>query len=315
MMKQLILILIGLLVFGSNVKAQNTSFYIIIEDHDYIPKITGIEKETGKLLLSTNIAELQAIIDKYTIIDFKQAFPTAYSKFLQRTYLFECDDPGLGEELILKFSSKMSHLSYLEDIKLMYVPNDYGLVISQGNLDLIRAKEAFDLHMNLSKNPIAIVDNYFDTSHEDLWFSGILGPNTPIYTPPQNFHGTAVAGAAAAVSDNGVGLASVAYRTPIYGCTNTSDNDILLLAQAGYRVINCSWGRSYNYYPIPDSLFWEIRNTWNAVVICSAGNGGQYPTRQEYPASYSSNVSVTSVGHSSTNTDLHEQIPGDPSLY
>jgi hypothetical protein len=76
---------------------------------------------------------------------------------------------------------------------------------------------------------------------------------------------------------------------------------------------------------VQDSLYSEIKNKWNAVVVFGAGNSTSHCgslKAKVYPASYNSVLSVTSVGHvyevgttSSYGTinwkDCHESTIGD----
>ena len=140
---------------------------------------------------------------------------------------------------------------------------------------------------------IAIVDSGVATEHPDLRV-------TPGYdyadrdddpNPTDNAHGTAAAGLAAAVGDNGVGVAGVAWAADIYGIRllggETSVEDIrdafVEATDAGAWVINNSWGFGTDCPDIPrisaieDGLSYaeeEGRGGLGAVVVFSAGNGG-----------------------------------------
>jgi subtilisin family serine protease len=310
MRKKNILILITLLI-TCYLNAQPTRFYLQITDPTYVPRIVGKDKATGKLSFESGNTELRKILDKYNITHFEQAFPTETSEFLLRSYLVICNDQGLGEELKVAFPLQMPLVEYLCEPQLLFEPDDYGLALTQLNLDLIRADQAYDLHMDITKSPIAIIDTYFDLNHEDLQFSGMRGTNDP--NKAFASHGTWVCGAAAAISNNSMGLASASYRNPIYASSIQSDSEVLVMAQAGYRIINCSWYNSCTSSIQQDSLYWRIRNIWNAVAVFGAGNKKEHCgslSAKVYPASYTSCVSVTSVGHGSGNADCHEEIPG-----
>jgi subtilisin family serine protease len=328
-MKQIIILtFFSLLVFrGLNSFAQEVSFYVQIEDSGLIPEITKEEK-TNNLVFKSKDIVLDAILKKYKISKFDQAFPTIpVTSWLSKVYMVKCNKKDLGEELKEIFKEKIPLVEYLSDPELTYTPNDYGLALGQTNLDLIHSKEAWDICKDLPKINIAISDTYFDLTHEDLSFIGYQGSNNP--NVADAYHGTFVAGCIAAITDNNKGLSSVGYNSKLYASTNRTDNEVLLLAQAGYRVINCSWLNSYTYSSTQNTLYALIRNTYNTVVVCGAGNKTfkdvfnvwHYAYEPVYPASYPANISVTSIGHiynygtqgtpSNNWKDVHDEIIGD----
>ena len=79
------------------------------------------------------------------------------------------------------------------------------------------------------------------------------------------------------------------------------------------------------YVSVVNTLYNEIRNVWNTLVVFGAGNAGTNHcgnSNPSYPASYAANIAVTSVGHlfnvgttqSPVNNnwkDVHEEIIGD----
>ncbi|NIP41426.1 MAG: S8 family serine peptidase, partial [candidate division Zixibacteria bacterium] len=121
-----------------------------------------------------------------------------------------------------------------------------------------------DIADNVWTNPNEIPDNGLDDDHNGFiddvhgWdFSGdtiqffdLTGDNDP--TDGMG-HGTHVAGCAAAVSNNGIGVAGVASHTDVLGLKifpnafiSVSIRAIMYAADMGADVINMSWG---NYYP------------------------------------------------------------------
>lgn len=217
-------------------------------------------------------------------------------------------------------------MEYLCEPELLYEPNDYNLAASQTNLDLINAKEAWDYVLGLPKEDIAITDTYFSFSHEDLDMNLVGGTNAyPSYVPHQK-HGTLVAGCAGAISDNHIGISSIGFNTKLYvSSVWGSDNEVLRLAQLGYRIISCSWINSCSFNSIQEALYDEIRNVWGTVCVFGAGNTTSHCGSLSaivYPAGYSSNIAVTSIGHindygtsgSPANNwkDVHNEIINDP---
>lgn len=143
-----------------------------------------------------------------------------------------------------------------------------------------------------------------DTIGWNFWASG------PISNPTQNAnpigtaqsHGTHVAGIAAAVSDNGIGLASAGFNStymPVRaGGTEEAPRSIgfgyqgiLYAAVNGAHVINCSFGSDFNSQFGEDVV--NIATELGSVIVGSAGNGNNEVPN--YPAAYENVLSVASV--------------------
>lgn len=320
-MKIIIIITFVLLSFQS-IKAfsQSTSFYIQIEDPKIIPEIKKDDISDFLIVKSKNSA-LDKLYKKYKIQKFEKAFPLAVTPSLKNVYHVKCNDKNLGKELIENYKDKIPRLEYRGIGTLTYDPNDYGLAMGQSNLDLVNAKNAWDITRFLPVIDIGISDTGFDLNHEDLNMTLFSGNNTSTY-----YHGTSVAGCVGAISDNNIGLASIAFNANLVVTSNyNDDNEVLMLAMAGNRVINCSWMDTCGFSSIQEELYNEIRNDWNAIVVFGAGNAGTNHcgnNNPSYPASYNVNVAVSSVGHifdvgttqSPLNNnwkDVHEEIIGD----
>src|SRR5690606_30750166 len=123
------------------------------------------------------------------------------------------------------------------------------------HLPKISAPLAWDMTSGSAAVTIAICDTGIDASHPDL--AGKLVPGWNAYsnnndTSDPTGHGTAVAGIAAAASNNGIGIASVAGNCRIMpirignatGATSSSviANGIIHAADHGARVVNVSFG-------------------------------------------------------------------------
>ena len=86
------------ILFYSNVCAQNTKFRIEIINKDAIP-ISGIQRNDGSIPVSTNITEINSVLESYAIFNVEQEFPTARSPYLRRIYLFEVSNLQLMYDL------------------------------------------------------------------------------------------------------------------------------------------------------------------------------------------------------------------------
>jgi hypothetical protein len=138
-----------------------------------------------------------------------------------------------------------------------------------------------------------VLDSGVDTDHPDLIVTSGHDyiDDDDDANPTDNGHGTSAAGLSAAVGDNGVGVAGVAWGAEVYairligGETTTADiRDALVEAvDAGATVLNNSWGYGEGCPTIPyladidDGLEYaeeQGRGGLGAVVVFSAGNGG-----------------------------------------
>jgi subtilisin family serine protease len=137
--------------------------------------------------------------------------------------------------------------------------------------------------------PIAVVDTGVWAGHEDL--TGrvrtdlgasclSLNPCTADPASDDFGHGTHVAGIAGAATNNGLGVAGVAFSSPIIpvkvldsnGSGYDSDvaNGILWAAQHGARVINLSLGGDYSQTDC-DAVY-MAEHTYGSLIVAAAGN-------------------------------------------
>lgn len=132
------------------------------------------------------------------------------------------------------------------------IPNDPQYA-SAWHLPRISTPTAWDSAQGTGVT-IAILDTGIDTSHPDL--QPQLVPGWNFYDGNDNVsdvygHGTAVAGVAAAAGNNGVGVASVSFRSKImpmrvtdaqgYGYSSLMANALTTAADAGAKVANISF--------------------------------------------------------------------------
>jgi subtilisin family serine protease len=136
---------------------------------------------------------------------------------------------------------------------------------------------------------LAVVDTGVDATHPDLAgrVRTDLGASCVNLTPcvggpaaDDNGHGTHVAGIAGAATNNGVGVAGVAFSSPIIpvkvfpatGPASDSDvaNGIVWAAQHGAKVINLSLGGPYSQ-AICDAVY-SAEHTYGALIVAAAGN-------------------------------------------
>lgn len=138
-----------------------------------------------------------------------------------------------------------------------------------------------------------------------------------------NGHGTHVAGTVAANANNGVGVAGVAFNSPLAICKGLNSagsgtlvmiaNCITWLNQQDARVISMSLGGASGSQTLEDA----VRNATDngSLLVAAAGNSGN--SSLSYPAAYAEVVSVAATDHndarasfSQFNSDVEVAAPG-----
>ncbi|MFQ6093239.1 MAG: S8 family serine peptidase, partial [bacterium] len=214
------------------------------------------------------------------------------------------------------------------------VPNDPRFD-DQYHLTQIRAPEAWDYQHGDSTVVIAVVDNGTDWDHPDLYANiwtneaeanGIEGvddddngyiddihgydlaedDNDPT-NPPRDAggyysHGTHTAGLAAAVTNNGTGVASISWNCEIMPIKASYDDDpqyvdmgyegIVYAAENGADIISLSWGSFRNYSQADQDVI-NYAYGLGSIVVGAAGNEAR--SDPHYPSSYINALSVSWV--------------------
>jgi len=176
---------------------------------------------------------------------------------------------------------------------------------NQWQLPKIMAPQAWDHLEGEPRVTIAIVDSGVDGAHPDLKDNLVPGYNFYNNTPDTadvTGHGTKVAGAAAAVTDNEIGVASPAYQAFIMpvrvgspegtATTTAIAKGVTWAADRGARVINLSWSGVAGSSTITSAA--QYARSTGAVVVAAAGNCGCDDPTPENPAIIS--VSATDAG-------------------
>ena len=191
-----------------------------------------------------------------------------------------------NEEAMAERLARNPHVRFAEVDRLLEpgsLTNDPSFG-SEWHLPRINAPQAWDVSRGTGV-VIAILDSGVDGTHPDL--VGQMVPGWNFYdnnsnTADVNGHGTAVAGAAAATSNNGVGVASVAGGARImpiritdpnaYAYWSTAAQGLTWAADHGARVANISYvGVSAS--ATMQSAANYFRSKGGVVMVC-AGNTG-----------------------------------------
>ncbi len=175
-----------------------------------------------------------------------------------------------------------------------YVPNDpqYG---TNWQLPKMSAPAAWDVTTGNSSVVIAILDTGTNCNHEDLVSRCVPGWNTysnTADTSDTHGHGTATAGTAAAIGDNGVGIASPCYNCKIMpvkiaGPTGSSTTSVIVTAityaaDHGAKIANISYGPLGGVGGMVSNAAQYFMSK-GGIVIISAGNTSANNTNPDDP--------------------------------
>ena len=183
------------------------------------------------------------------------------------------------------------------------IPNDpdYG---SEWHLPIISGPNAWNITTGSAAVTIAVIDSGVDPTHPDLSGKLVAGwnwVNGTSNTADDYGHGTAVAGSAAAASNNGTGVGSVAWANMIMPLVVLDSTDsatysnmasaVTYAADHGARIINMSLGSTLNTSTLQSAT--DYAWSKNAVVFASAGNSGS--STPFYPAASPNVVAVSAT--------------------
>ncbi|MXV14602.1 S8 family serine peptidase [Hufsiella ginkgonis] len=244
----------------------------------------------------------------------------------------------LVNELLLDPRIEYAEPDYVYHVN--YDPSDPRFATNQAYLTVVKAPEAWNLIRSSSNIVIGIVDSGSDLTHQDLaaniytntadpvngvdddrdgyidnfkgWDlvgnsgSNIREDNDPAVKSDSTSHGVHVSGIAGAVTDNGIGVASISFNPKLLIVKCGADNNgssiyrgydgIKYAADHGAKIINCSWGG-----PGGGSYGLDIINyalAKDCLIIAAAGNDNT--TTPDYPSAYPGVFAVANT----TNTDV-----------
>ncbi|MCZ2289619.1 MAG: S8 family serine peptidase [Anaerolineales bacterium] len=196
-------------------------------------------------------------------------------------------------------------------------PNDPNYQTQYG-LTNIRAPQGWDLSTGASWVTIAVIDTGVDLLHPDLMYKTIAGydfVNNDTIPQDDNGHGTHVAGIAAAMSNNGEGIAGVSWGAnimPLKVLDGSGNGTYANVAAAiiwatdhGAQVINMSLGGLYPSATLEDAVIYAY--THGMVQVAAAGNSGSGSVL--YPAKYAPVIAVAATDNFNTRAGFSNYGP------
>ncbi len=208
------------------------------------------------------------------------------------------------------------------------VPDDTYYSAYQWNMPYINAENGWDVTTGSSSVTIAVVDTGVDIGHPDLSSKIVSGydfVNDDSDPVDDEGHGTHVAGIAAAVSNNGEGVAGVSWGAKIMpvkvldstgsGTLSNVASGIIWAADHGAEVINLSLGGSSGSSTLEDAVDYAYNK--GALLVAAAGNEYESGNFTIYPAAYDHVLAVGAIGdsdehayYSNTGTYVDVAAPG-----
>jgi serine protease len=337
-MKSIIIIITALLFATinyaqSNIIKDGNKYYfadrVVVK---YKNASTTLNKNSSNLFSKLNIHTSQETFSKTTN-------KLQSSRELDIIYTLHFSSP-YNPIYIAKEISKLDDIEWVEPhylYELAFQPNDPVYsdpdTLRYKHLDVIKANDAWDINKGNEDIIIAIVDTGIDWAHPDLadniWTNSAEIDNNGIDDDENGFvddyrgwdlggfdgtadndpkedradHGTHVAGLASAVTDNGIGIASIGFNSRLMAVKTSRDDTrsdigtaliaygyegILYAADNGADIINCSWG-GYSYSFAAQAVI-DYAISKGALVVAAAGNDNS--KEKFYPAGYSGVLSV-----------------------
>lgn len=221
---------------------------------------------------------------------------------------------SLSKDPIVKYAEP----DYIQ--KVNWVPNDtyyknqWGLIntgqtiknkVGKANAD-IKVQQAWDVTRGNGVK-IAVLDTGLDMSHPDLASKVVAQKVFTTSSINDKFgHGTHVAGIAAAITNNGQGIAGACPDCQlmigkIMGDNGTGEasamaGGITWAADNGAKVINISGGGANRSSTQEEAIIYA----WNKGVVIVAAAGNENTNKLFYPAALTNVISVAASGNSDT---------------
>ncbi len=244
-------------------------------------------------------------------------------RYAEPNYLRPLVLPNEGQDPNPPFGLGIDYLEeqwYLDNHGQAFFYNQYtgapGAISGTPEAD-ISAPEAWDIHTGSATVTVAVLDAGVDCNHVDLLGKCVesinLGPSSN--AEDQIGHGTHVAGTIAANTNNGIGIAGIAWHSnianikvchevydPIYGVLGAcgaaaAASGMLHAADKGYQVINMSFGGPTGSQAEADAAAYA----WNNGVVLVAAAGNSYAAGASYPAAFPEVIGVAA-------SDWHDNL-------
>jgi subtilisin family serine protease len=318
-----------------------STYYDDFGDNEYVPGefIIKFKEQPISILSLNNLNEKYHVYSTEKV--FKNAKDTIIEYIYKFKVPIDTDILSIINDYLILDNVVYAEPNYI--YHLCSIPNDPGFVnqwalhntgqsipyAGEGTPDCdIDAPEAWDLEKGSNEIIITILDSGIDYTHPDLadnvWINQDEIPDNDIDDDNNVYiddvysydffnndsdplddcgHGTACAGIAGAVTNNGIGIAGVAWNCKImpvksfdemgYGPNDKIANGIIYASDNGANIISMSF---VDYTPsdlMNDSL--EYAYSKNIVLVAAAGNDDK--SSKTYPACCENVIAVAGTDH------------------
>lgn len=283
---------------------ESKKLYVSIPDKSKVPKVNKKADKKDEVELQFAKKDLNEALKKYKVKSFKRAFPAGKSQKVKNIYMIEIrenEDQDIFKDLMENYAEYFKYIEEVSEPIPLATPNDFGSIPSGNNthLDLINAREAWDVTQGDTNIRIGIADSYIEITHSDLAteIDSVLENGSS--TSGIAYHGVGVAGCASGATNNSNGMSSIGFKTRIM-FNRPGLNDLLELAYAGAKVINLSY--LYSCSPIQAHIdVIDEMDSLGVLLVSGAGNNNTSHcgalNAPIYPCAYDKVMCVTSVGH------------------
>ncbi len=277
--------------FAANVKPLNTAADkpIYVADEiiiSYDVSVTKVKKDNIKDKYGLTVKKESKKVGKFTV--YKHKNPQAILAQLK-------NEPGIlvAEQNAYAYASA--------------IPNDPYYSPYQWHMTRIGMETVWDITSGSGSVIVAVIDTGVKQSLQDLaqttFCAGYDFINMDNDPTDDEGHGSHVCGTIAQSTNNGIGVAGIAYSTTIMpvkvlGADGTGSYDqiadgIYFAVDNGAKVLNLSLGG----YGSNSTLENAVNYAWNngAIILCAAGNDNV--SQLHYPSAYTNAVAVTATNY------------------
>ena len=245
-------------------------------------------------------------------------------ELLMRIYMLK---PSIAKRLaklpIVKFIEQDVKVKLVEpvlrdsDTSILQTSRQSGEVTPYG-IELVQALQVDD--SNVSNRMVCVIDSGYDLGHVDLPGTAVVTGSDTLGVQPwyedDNSHGTHVTGTIAALGNNGQGVVGVNRNGELKlhivrifdetGQTFSSDTvaEIQDCINAGANVVSMSFGRDDSPLEFERQAFDQFYSEGTLLVAAAGNDGG---TTYNWPASYSSVMSVAALDESKQVADFSQK--------
>ena len=258
----------------------------------------GISKTTVLVKLKNNSIKSQNFSAKYQST-IKRVIPNI------NVLVMEIPPSKSSGDFIKTLSGDKDVLFAEPDIKVELDDTDFNdpMFKDQYALNKVQAQKAWDITQGGQDVVIGIIDTGVDLDHPDLKAKLLEGYNAIAPgTPPKDDakHGTHVAGIAAAIGNNSVGISGMAPKCKILpikvlgngtGSIATIADGLVWAANHGADVVNMSLGT----YTEEQTLGEAVKYALSKNVVCVATMGNDNMEKRRFPAGFPGMIAVGST--------------------